>query len=590
MAVKTEGLFRSSLAVFILLMVLSVTVYLNSLDNGFHFDDIHHIVENRYLRSLNNIPRFFIDIDTFSAESAVSGGHFRPLVLTSHAVSYAISGANPVGYHIVSLIFHVGSAFMLFLIVRGMLGGCVEAQSRETLQSGFFIALAASLIFAVHPFNSEAVNYITARSSLMSGFFYFLAFYCWVRYRGGEIEDRSKKLEVRSQAKSNFLLLSSYFYLSSLLAFLLSLLSKEMAITLPVVLFIYDLYFIPVSEDSLFKRFKRHCRVSAAILPFVLVISIPYIIASIYLADSRISSKPINYYLHLLTQAKVIVKYIYLLFVPAGLSVEHNIHFATSIWEASVIGSIVLIVLIVAILLILYRHKDVEWRSVSFFTFWFFISLLPVVLVVLQAPLQENRGYIAAAGFAVFAGTVLNKSVQWSRRHAGLKILLLILVLILYSAMTIERNVIWASEYNLWEDAVNKSPMSWRAHYALGKVYYNSRLEDLAIKEIARAVEIKPDYFDALHSLGVIYMKRGDLVQAREMLEKAVDAEPYWINGRMSLGEVYEKLGQRELAFREFETAVRLGERLDIEERVVLRAKERMRWMVRQNEEVRSEK
>ena len=148
-----------------------------------------------------------------------------------------------------------------------------------------------------------------------------------------------------------------------------------------------------------------HCRVSAGIIPFVLVISIPYIIASIYLADSRISSKPTDYYLHLLTEAKVIVKYIYLLFVPAGLSVEHKIPFAASIWETGVIGSIVLIALIIAVLLILYRHKDIEWRAVSFFSFWFFISLLPVILVVLQAPLQENRGYIAAAGFAVAAQT-----------------------------------------------------------------------------------------------------------------------------------------------------------------------------------------
>ena len=279
-----ERLLISGITVFILLIVLTGTVYLNSLNNGFHFDDIHHIVDNKYLRSLNNIPRFFIDIDTFSADSAVSGGHFRPLVLTSHAVSYAISGANPIGYHIVSLIFHVGSAFMLFLIVKAILSGVRQdisgVSGARNDSAGFFVALAAALIFAVHPFNSEAVNYITARSSLMSGFFYLLAFYCWVRYRGS---------------------LTSYFYLSSLLAFLLSLLSKEMAITLPLILFIYDLYFIPVSGDSFYKRLKMHCRVSAGIIPFVLVISIPYIIASIYLADSRISSKPTDYYLHLLT-------------------------------------------------------------------------------------------------------------------------------------------------------------------------------------------------------------------------------------------------------------------------------------------------
>ena len=170
-----KRLFSHNITVLILLVVLSGIVYRNSLNNGFHFDDYHHIVKNKHIRSLTNIPRLFIDVDTFSFNEDSS--HYRPLVLVSHAINYSIGRLNPMGYHIMSLAFHTGTAFLLYLIIRAMLGGC-------------YIPLASALIFAVHPFNSEAVNYITARSSVMSGFFYLLAFYCWVKFRSQKIEVR----------------------------------------------------------------------------------------------------------------------------------------------------------------------------------------------------------------------------------------------------------------------------------------------------------------------------------------------------------------------------------------------------------------
>src|SRR3972149_3004726 len=163
------------------------------------------------------------------------------------------------GYHIVNLIFHIGSVFLLYLIIKAMLGG-------------FYISLASALIFAVHPFNSEVVNYITARSSVMSGFFYLLAFYCWVKFRSKKIEDRSKKLEVRSQTKSNilpltsnfspgsysassltsnfllltsnFLPLTSYDNLNFFVAVLIRSVSTLAVLTVQTMVRLYDLYFI----------------------------------------------------------------------------------------------------------------------------------------------------------------------------------------------------------------------------------------------------------------------------------------------------------------------------------------------------------
>ena len=193
------------LKIFLILVVVSSVVYANSINNGFVYDDKTSIIENPYIREIKNIPVFFTHPEYLS--SVGHGNHYRPLIPISYTVNYAISGMNPPVYHITNLLFHIGTAFLLFLTVEAMLGGRGEDHS--------FIALAAALIFAVHPFNSEALNYIVARSSLMSGFFYLLAFYCWVKYRSEKIEDRSKKLEVRSKTTSDILPLTSNFSQSS---------------------------------------------------------------------------------------------------------------------------------------------------------------------------------------------------------------------------------------------------------------------------------------------------------------------------------------------------------------------------------------
>jgi len=207
------------LKIFLLIAALSSVVYANSLSNSFHFDDQHYIVANPYIRDLSNIPSFFKSTRYSSFELTFTG-HYRPLLVASYALNYAIGGLNPAGYHAVNLLFHVGSAFLVFLILEAMLGGGrsedrskrQEARGKKSeirsqiapscilpLDSCFYIAFSAALIFAVHPFNAEVVNYITARSSVMCSFFYLLAFYCWVKFRSQKSEVRNKKLEVRSQ-------------------------------------------------------------------------------------------------------------------------------------------------------------------------------------------------------------------------------------------------------------------------------------------------------------------------------------------------------------------------------------------------------
>ena len=116
---------------------------MNSLGNPFHYDDSHSIVNNLHIRDLGNIPAFFHDPTLFSEdpESAM----FRPLLLTSFALNYAVSELQVWTYHAVQIVFHVLCVLLLFSIAKELAG--------STLAAG-----AGALAFAVHPIATEPVN------------------------------------------------------------------------------------------------------------------------------------------------------------------------------------------------------------------------------------------------------------------------------------------------------------------------------------------------------------------------------------------------------------------------------------------------
>ena len=147
------------------IVLVSVILYFNSLNNAFHYDDIHSIVENPHIRDLSNIPSFFVDSELFSGEP--HNRMYRPVLLVSYGLNYAVGGYEVHGYHLVNLLLHILNA----LLVYGL--------ARSFRRDGSF-ALFAGLLFAAHPVNTETVNYISSRSSSLAAFFYLSAFYLFI--------------------------------------------------------------------------------------------------------------------------------------------------------------------------------------------------------------------------------------------------------------------------------------------------------------------------------------------------------------------------------------------------------------------------
>ena len=488
-SIFTRVLSRSGLVLLIFLLIGSVT-YLNSLNNHFQYDDDVVLVKNVNIREIGNIPRFFFD-PSLAANDPKLAGHYRPLVITSYAVNYALGGLSPAGYHLVNLAFHVGSAFLLFLIVQAMF--------TPAASSANYAALAAGLIFLVHPFNSEAVNYTTARSSLMSGFFYLLGFYCWVRFR-----------EQASRSYS-----SSRFYTASLLAFVAGMLSKEVVITLPIVLWLYDLYF---GER---RRTLLNWHTYVPYLPFVLIGVIPYLMIRLFSLGRVLDRFQRDMLTQFFTEIPVMVKHWQMFLFPRGLSLIHDVEIYHGIsWPVLLSGLLVLLYVGMAIYFVL--SGGARRRVVSFFMVWFFVVLLPTTVIPLNAIFQENRGYLAVVSFAVLAGVVLS---ELDRRIArGLMIVVMVILLGVYGTSTVYRNMVWGDSVGLWKDTVEKAPRSGLAYAGLANAY----------------------------------RERGDLFLSVEIAEKGVSIDPdnYFI--RINLGRTYQVLGKTDQAIAEYEKALRI--------------------------------
>jgi len=198
--VKTNGpqvSFMSAHGPFLVCLSLVAVVFLcfaNALGNEFVFDDIYLVSVNKQIQSLD-LPLLLRS--------------YRPIRDISYAIDFAFWGQNPLGFHLTSILIHAANVLLVFALARRLTKDLVSA----TL---------TALIFAVHPIQTDAVTYISGRRDVLFALFYILAFHTYLTYYGS-------RWSVKTVA----------YFLLFLLLWMLSLLSKEMAVSLPILIFVW---------------------------------------------------------------------------------------------------------------------------------------------------------------------------------------------------------------------------------------------------------------------------------------------------------------------------------------------------------------
>jgi tetratricopeptide (TPR) repeat protein len=514
------------------LILLTSVVYYSSLDNSFQYDDGHTIVDNPWIRDVNNIKKFFIS-QTVVSESP-QAENYRPVLMTTYALNYAWRGLDPFTFHLVNLVLHILTVLACFSLIYLLLN--------RNLQAAFW----GALLFAIHPINAEAVNYISARSTILSSLFSILSIILYYLFRSNE---RDRKF-VQSFNLYCLLLISS----------VLAVLSKETALILPGLFLITDLAFQgPPPHASLKKALVVY-------IPWVGIVLSYWWIRGYRLSESIIAdhsliepSQPIPVLSGILTGIKIVVSYLLLLLWPMRLSIEHHPVRVLTPFEWNTILSLVVFVLLLLAIVKCWR----PYRVVSFCLLWFLISLLPIFylpLITDVALMQENRAYLSVMGMMMLAGWGIGIFLEKARSgYKAAGIIAIAILCLSYITVVLQRNQVWEDQLSLWSDAVRKSPSSPEAHLSLATIHYQKGNVPLAMQELQETLQRAPQDGMAYHVLGGIYGDQGQLDQAAKAYELSLKYAPRYWKTYTNLGSVLYRQGHIDLAIARFRQGLEMN-------------------------------
>ena len=477
----------------VLLVVAVAGVYANSLGGSFHYDDFHSIVDNPHIRSLAHAGDFFTGTAAFSSDPAK--GMYRPVLLLTYAVNYALGGADAAGYLLVNALLHGATALVLWSLARAI--GLARP----------WAALAA-LVFAVHPLGAEPVNYVSSRSELLAGLLYLA----------------SVRLYVGRGPRARVL---------SVVCFGLGLLSKSVVATLPAALALYDWLTV------------RRLQVRR-LAPYGAVVAL-YGLALVLTGFARASAAaaPRGLEAQLWTQIKAVPFYLGLVCMPVRLNVEHQFAVSEAPSAAVLLGA----ALLGSLAWVGLRHRI---SGIRYWVLWPVLLSLPAAVVPLNVLVNERRLYLPVAGLCILLAHLLARRPlpRWGGAATAAAVLAL-------AGLTVQRNALWADEYTLWADAAGKSPYMPRAHVHLGNALRARGDARAAAAAYARAVEVDPHHRPARTNLASLLYERARTpavgeTERRDLLERAASQyravlaqDPSYREALSNLGSVYLDLGRR---------------------------------------------
>lgn len=410
-------------------VLAAVAVWANTLENGFHYDDEHSIVNNLHLRDLGNATAFFADPATFSvdAEKAM----YRPLLVTTLALNFAWGRFDVTGYHVVNVLVHAANAALVWWLA-GLLGAGSSAR------------LLAGLSFAVHPVCSEPVNYISSRSESLAALFYLLAVCLFLR--AGQ--------DVRQAPR---LLAGAWVSLAA------GLLTKSTAITVPAVLLLLDA--LVLGRGDLRRLTAR--RLLTHHLP-------GWLVAAGYLAIvtqnqwlTRSLAQDVRAFgPQLFTQVEATAYYLRLIAAPVALTVDPQFFEQSAPRPAVALAGLLLVSAAAVVVPWLWARG--RWRTLSLLA-WIVLYALPTTVVPLNVLVNERRAYVPVAILCVVLALLVGAPRRrWGRPVAAA-------ALIVLAALSVRRNAAWADDFTLWGSALSRGPLMARSH-----LYYGNAHKDAA--------------------------------------------------------------------------------------------------------------
>ncbi|MEX2090621.1 MAG: tetratricopeptide repeat protein [Candidatus Paceibacterota bacterium] len=524
---------KKNLGWLLTLFLIGFAVYAFNLNNQLFWDDDDWIIGNPNVHSLSwtNIKTIF-STDILNG-FGLNSNYYRPLLLLSFAFNWVLHGATPFGYHIVSNLFHIGNAVLIFLLLTTL-----KVVMPKTVDNSQFFskraAFIAALLWLVHPLHVEAVAYISGRGDPMSVFFIL----------GG--------LFLFANGKRWW----------AVLAMVLAVFSRETAILFPALAMVLYISFqgptlakkgrtFLIEVKDAFVKTLPYWGISAFYMLLRLTVLNFQNTLNFY-SQSNAYTENLSYRLY--TFGHALVEYFSLMFWPLGLHMERELPVHTSLFQWPVwLGFLI----VAGVLFIIFKKLNTN-RIWLFCWGWFFVAISPVSgIIPINALLYEHWLYLPLIGLAALAGFYIDKII----RYKAVLITLVILVGF-FSVLSIGRNLAWGNRITFYEDILKYNPNTVRIinnlgnayaaegelqkaaemyeraiqlpdgqafaqpYYNLANTYRDQNKPEEAAKMYAKAIEIDPSFPFAYKNLAVLYAKYGFFAEAIEVLEKLKEIRP----------------------------------------------------------------
>ena len=505
---------------YLLITIVSIVAYSNTFNAPFAYDDLSSIVGNTYLDDPGN----YISKFSFTRQ--------RSLTDLTFALNRLLHQDWLPGYHLTNLLIHIVTAILVMKLVTTTLDTPLLKKTPMAKQKNL-LGFLCGLVFATHPIQTQSVTYIVQRYASLATLFYVLSIYLF-----------SLAFQSKKSTTSKILLLAG-----ALTAAILAIYSKETAFTIPLMMTAYYTYFFGLKK-KLPAMIWLSSLSSIIILIAINLFSITAIFRWQAISESGITITGSNYSI---TQLLVLLKYLQLLLIPIGQNLIYDFPILNSLWDLRALAGLVTLTTLIGIAVKIYS----KWRLVSFGIIWFLISLLvESSFIPLKHVIFEHRLYLPMVGFSIVLVSTLWHVLQ--KKNPAFIYTILILV-ISYSLLTINRNRVWQTSLSLWQDVVNKSPRLATTNTNLGTAWAKNANFAQATFYLKRAISLDPGYKVAYNNLGNVLASQGYQQQSIDYFKKAIDLDPTFENPYNNLGYVYLELNQPDLAIAYFQQALKLN-------------------------------
>lgn len=511
-------------------LLLGTLIYFNTLYSSFHFDDNHSIVDNFAIRNILNLQAIW------------SFWPCRFITYLSIAFNYHFQQFNVFGYHLFNLTIHLSSAILVWWFML-LTFSTPAMQGKKITKHAKLIAFFAGLVFLTHPVQTQAVTYIIQRATSLAALFYLVSLSFYVK---------SRLLQQQGESP----VVSRFFYCGSLIAAAMAMFTKEMTITLPFMVLFYETCFLKTKKRLNWKYLVPFF-VTLLIIPLTMFLtkSVDFIGMKMTLG----TPPNISSWQYLLTQLRVIVTYLRLLFIPINQNLSYDYPIAKSLLDLPILTSLIFLVSILTIATRIFSR----YKLISFGIFWFFLTLLPESSVIpIKDVIFEHRLYLPMVGFSFFLVSIS----YYLFENKGLKPMVIALLIIIscYAILTYRRNLIWKDELTLWNDVAYKSPKKEISYNNRGNAYEDQGSIEQAISDYNKVIEINPKSAAAYNNRGNAYEDQGSIEQAISDYNKAIEINPALAQAYNNRGRVYYEEKEYDKAWADVHKVESLGYKVNL--------------------------